>query len=165
MATKAVSVEGLRGRLACMHERFIGDAPSLAHLRRPEQRTRIAARFLAPYNRLSSDEFELLLVDWMETPLLPSVVEVCSVLGALVALDAAEQASTVVDLIVEAIDRSRRSKKAAAETSVVWWAHCVCERCEPLAKHLPKVHKKLQDCLLECDCELPLFTSDRARCV
>ncbi len=164
MATKAVSVEGLRGRLACLHERSIGDAPSLAHLRRPEQRSRLAARLLAPYHRLSSADFELLLVDWLETLPSPSVVEVCSLLGALISVDATEQALTVVDLIVEAIDRSRRSKKAPAEMRVVWWAHCICERCEPLAKHLPTVHKKLQDCLLACDCELPMCTSDLARC-
>jgi hypothetical protein len=163
MATKAVSVEGLRGRLACIHERFISDAPSLAHLRRPEQRARLAARLLAPYHRLSPADFELLLVDWMEADPLPSVVEVCSLLGALLSVDATEPASTIVDLVVEAIGRTRRGKKAPPEMSVVWWAHCICERCEPLAKHLPTVQKKLRDCLLECDADLPMFTSDLGR--
>jgi hypothetical protein len=163
MATQALTVEALRSRVACMHERFISDAPSLAHIKRPEQRARLAARFIAPYHRLPPGEFELLLVDWMESSPCPSLVEVCSVLAALLCIDAAEQASTVVDLIVEAIDRSRRTKKASPDVSVVWWAHCISERCEPLAKHLPAVQKKLAECIETCDCDLPHFTSDQAR--
>lgn len=163
MATEAPTVEALRSRVACMHERFIGDASSVAHITRPEQRGRIAARLLAPYVRLPTEDFELLLVDWMESSPLPSVVEVCSVLGALLCIDASEQASTVAELIVEAINRSRPNKKAPPDVSAVWWAHCICERCEPLAKHLPSVQKKLQACLLSCDCDLRVLSGDSAR--
>jgi len=156
MATQAVSVEGLRGRLAVMHERHISDAASLAHMRRPEQRARLAVRLLAPYVKLSSSDFELLLVDWMESAPLPSVVEVCSVLAALLCVDSAEQASTLADLIVEAVVRSKPDKRSRPEQNVVWWAHCICERCEPLAKHLPAVQQKLRDCLTTCDSDLPI---------
>ena len=155
MAIQAISVEGLRGRLAVMHERYISDAPSLAHISRPEQRARLAVRLIAPYVKLSSADFELLLVEWMESAPLPSVVEVCSVLAALLCVDSAEPASTLADLIVEAMDRGKPNKRSRPDRSVVWWAHCICERCEPLAKHLPAVQQKLRDCLTTCDSDLP----------
>lgn len=157
MGSDLISVEGLRGRLACMHERLCG-AYSLAHMARPEQRARVALRLLGPFHRLSPSDFELLLIDWMEAPQLPSVVEACSLLAALLSIDAAEQASTLVDLIKERVGRSRPGRKSRPDTAVVWWAHCVCERCEPLAKHLPAVQRKLRDCLTELDSDLPMLT-------
>ena len=157
MSSNTLSVRSPRGRLACFHEQLSGST-SLAHLPRPEQRARLAARLLAPFHRLPATDFELLLVDWVEAEPPPTVIDMCSLLAALLAIDAAEQASTVADLIAEAVDRGTSSKKGTVDSGVVWWAHCICERCAPLAKHLPEVQRKLQKGLADCDAILPTLS-------
>lgn len=153
MGHKALSVQSLRGCLACFHENLSG-ADSLAHLSRPQQRARLAARLLAPFQCLPRADFELLLIDWIESEPLPTIAEVCTLLAALLALDEADKASTVAELIAEAPTRAKAGKTSTPRGSVVWWAQCICERCEPLAKHLPDVHGMLKGCLADCDAEL-----------
>ncbi len=157
MGHTTLSVEGIRGRLACLHEQLSG-ADSLAHLSRPQQRARLATRLLAPFQRFAAADFELLLIDWVEAKPTPTVIEMCTLLAALLAVDEAEKAGTLAELIAETLNQSKPSGQHDPDGRVVWWAHCICERCIPLAKHLPEVQRKLQKSFDYCNSLLPALT-------